>query len=45
MAESYSIDFGNFAIGVFKLYTAYGKSVIKDGTIYQFWKFYIWLKA
>ena len=45
MAESYSIDFGKFAIGVFKSYTAYGKSVIKDGTIYQFWKFYIWVKA
>jgi hypothetical protein len=45
MAESYSIDFGKFAVGVYKYYTGYGKSVVKDGTVYQFWRFYVWLKA
>ena len=45
MAESYSIDFGKFAIGLYKHYTGYGKSVVKDGTVYQFWRFYIYIKA
>lgn len=44
MAESYSINFEKFALGVCKNYTAYGKSVIKDGTVYQFWSFYLWIK-
>lgn len=44
MAEGYSIDFGRFSIGIFKSYTSYGKCVTKEGTIYQFWKFFIWMK-
>lgn len=44
MAEGYNIDFGRFAIGICKSYTAYGKCPTKDGTVYQFWKFYIWIK-
>lgn len=44
MAKGYSIDFGKFAVGVYKHYAGYGKSVIKDGTVYQFWKFYVWIK-
>lgn len=35
MAEGYSIDFGRFAIGLYKHFTGYGKSVIKDGTFRQ----------
>jgi hypothetical protein len=45
MAESYSIDFGKIAVGFYKHYAAYGKSVVKDGTVYQFWRFYVWIKA
>lgn len=44
MAEGYSIDFGKFAVGIYKHYADYGKSVIKDGTVYQLWKFYVWIK-
>lgn len=45
MAESYSIDFGKIALGIYKSYAAYGKIFIKDGTVYQFWKFYLWIKS
>lgn len=45
MAEGYSINFGKFAVGIYKFYKRYGKSVTKDGNIYQFWKFYIWIKS
>ena len=44
MVEGYNIDFGRFSIGICKSYTAYGKCPTKDGTVYQFWKFYIWVK-
>lgn len=44
MAEGYNIDFGKFTVGICKSYTNYGKCVTKDGTAYQFWKFYIWIK-
>lgn len=44
MVEGYNIDLGRFAIGICKSYTAYGKCQTKDGTVYQFWKFYIWVK-
>lgn len=45
MAEGYSIDFGRFAVGICKSYTSYGKCVTKDGTIYQFGKFYVLIKG
>ncbi len=44
MAEGISINFGKFVVGIYKTYTDYGKCVTKDGTIYQFWKFYVWIK-
>jgi len=44
MAEGYSIDFGRFVLGCCKTYTTYGKCKTKEGTIYQFWKLYIWIK-
>ena len=44
MAEGYSINFGKFVVGIYKSYKYYGKCVTKDGTIYQFWKFYVWIK-
>jgi len=45
MAEGYSIDFGRFVLGCCKTYTTYGKCKTKEGTIYQFWKLYIWIKG
>lgn len=44
MAEGYNIDLGRFAVGYYKVFTGYGKSSCKDGTIYQFWKFYLYIK-
>ena len=45
MIEGYSINLGKIVVGVCKTYKGYGKSAIKDGTVYQFWKFYLWIKA
>ena len=44
MAEGHCIEFGRFGIGVCKSFTCYGRTVVKDGTVYGFWKFYIWIK-
>jgi hypothetical protein len=44
MAEGRCIDFGKVCVGFYKTYTNFGKSQLKDGTIYQIGKFYIWIK-
>lgn len=44
MVEGWSIDFGKFSVGICKYLTRYGKSVTKEGTVYQFWKLFIWIK-
>lgn len=44
MAEGFSFDFGKVCVGFYKTYTNFGKSQLKDGTIYQIGKFYIWIK-
>ncbi len=44
MSEGYVINFGKFEIGYSKSTIHYGKIKIKDGNIYQFYRFYIWVK-
>lgn len=42
MCEGYQFKIGKFAIGYCEHYISYRIETIKNGKIYQFWKFYIY---